>query len=126
MISSRLVIADAAAVTISPPFGSRANSEMARSIWSGPRKSIELTSMRPMAPQLEYSELTDPDSSAGNNSTEFRPAKRNVLEVTAPSPNAHPPARTANPKGPPSSPVQLRMAVWTGDARDTRPGKDLN
>ena len=26
-----------------------------------------------------------------------------------------------NPKGPPSSPVQLRTAVWTGNARDTRP-----
>ena len=24
-------------------------------------------------------------------------------------------------KGPPSSPVQLRSAVWTGDARETRP-----
>ena len=27
----------------------------------------------------------------------------------------------ANPKGPPSSLVQLRTAVWTGYARDTRP-----
>ncbi len=26
-----------------------------------------------------------------------------------------------NPKGPPSSLVQLRSAVWTGDTRDTRP-----
>ncbi len=29
-----------------------------------------------------------------------------------------------NPKGPPSSLVQLRSAVWTGDARDTEPQTD--
>ena len=29
-----------------------------------------------------------------------------------------------HPKGPPSSPVQLRTAVWTGDAHDTRPNSD--
>ena len=34
-------------------------------------------------------------------------------------------SRSPNPKGPPSSPVQLRVAVWTGDTRDTRPGTDL-
>jgi hypothetical protein len=28
-------------------------------------------------------------------------------------------AGTPNPKGPPSSPVQLRSAVWTGVTRDT-------
>jgi len=28
-------------------------------------------------------------------------------------------------KGLPSSLVQLRIAVWTGDARDTRPTSDL-
>jgi hypothetical protein len=28
-------------------------------------------------------------------------------------------------KGPPSSLVQLRMAVWTGHARDTRPDSDI-
>ena len=33
------------------------------------------------------------------------------------------PYRTA-PKGPPSSLVQFRTAVWTGDARDTRPKPD--
>jgi hypothetical protein len=30
-----------------------------------------------------------------------------------------------NPKGPPSSLVQLRVAVWTGYARVTRPGTDI-
>src|SRR5436309_8912348 len=34
-------------------------------------------------------------------------------------------ARSPNPKGPPSSLVQLRTAVWTGDARDTRPIPEL-
>src|SRR6516164_7783177 len=29
-------------------------------------------------------------------------------------------------KGPPPSLVQLRMAVWTGDARDTRPIADID
>ena len=29
-------------------------------------------------------------------------------------------------KGPPSSPVQLRIAVWTGDTRDTRPEAVIN
>ncbi len=30
-----------------------------------------------------------------------------------------------NPKGPPSSLVQLRSAVWTGDTRDTRPTAEV-
>jgi hypothetical protein len=30
-----------------------------------------------------------------------------------------------NPKGPPSSLVQLRTAVWMGDADGTRPSPDL-
>jgi hypothetical protein len=30
------------------------------------------------------------------------------------------------PKGPPSSLVQLRITVWTGDARDTRPMADVD
>ena len=29
------------------------------------------------------------------------------------------------PKGPPSSLVQLRIAVWTGDARDTMPKAEI-
>src|SRR5271156_2632583 len=33
--------------------------------------------------------------------------------------------RSPNPKGLPSSLVQLRIAVWTGDTRDTMPGADL-
>jgi hypothetical protein len=28
-------------------------------------------------------------------------------------------------KGPPSSLVQLRIAVWTGDTRDTRPNSEI-
>src|SRR5450759_3028459 len=34
------------------------------------------------------------------------------------------PGRPAS-KGPPSSLVQLRTAVWTDDARDTRPNSDI-
>ena len=30
-----------------------------------------------------------------------------------------------NPKGPPSPLVQLRIAAWTGDARDTRPKSEV-
>src|SRR4030095_13125454 len=35
-------------------------------------------------------------------------------------------AESPNPKGLPSSPVQLRSAVWTGVTRDTRPGADVS
>jgi hypothetical protein len=31
-----------------------------------------------------------------------------------------------NPKGPPSSLVQLRTAVWTGDTSDTQPESDMS
>jgi hypothetical protein len=33
----------------------------------------------------------------------------------------YPDAMITELEGPPSSPVQLRIAVWTRDARDTRP-----
>ncbi len=38
-------------------------------------------------------------------------------------PERHPDPRTL--RGPPSSLVQLRIAVWTGVTRDTRPGPEL-
>jgi len=63
--------------------------------------------------------------------SEFRPTAGNSSSLDLPAgmivsafPDAHHHAkgsrRLGNPKGPPSSPVPLRSAVWTGDARDTR------